>query len=308
MEEFTQRNVSDSDERVEVKRLRNATVSKQNTTAATIQVIRSPPRRPALPARTRDPPSTAPLQSGINCGAVLNLATTFIEGSTDPIKIAAQESVLQNYQRLRDAGGFQGYLFTQNETWANRARAHGVYVFDEVEANEHGTPKLKPMFRKMMELTNKKCGPPVDIVFEGYANGDIVFAQSMLSTIETLRSGWRKAINDGTRKGVLLVGRRTNVDYKGENLASDDALLHFAVKRGKIFPSYAQDYFMYSRSATGLGNDWHEVPDFVVGRLAYDNWLVDHAYHDARMDLVDGTETVLAPTLYECCILIQCRV
>jgi len=249
--------------------------------------------------RTRRPPTAPPQQptvagDGVNCRAILNLATTFIEDTTDHLKVAAQWAVLRNYQRLRRTGKFQGYLFTKNETWASRARAHDVFVFSDVETNSNGTPKLKPMFHQIIELSQKRCGPPVGLVFDGYANGDIIFSQSLLSTLTTLQRGWREAVANGTRKGVMLVGRRTNVDYKGEELPSDDALLHFAISKGKIFPSFAQDYFVYSRSAAGSSQDWREVPDFVVGRLAYDNWLVDHAFHDARLDLLDGTETVLA--------------
>ena len=54
---------------------------------------------------------------------------------------------------------------------------------------------------------------------------------------------------------------------------------------GKLFANDAEDYFIYSRG----GEDWSHIPDFVVGRRAYDNWLVDHAYHDPLVDLVDGT-------------------
>ena len=58
--------------------------------------------------------------------------------------------------------------------------------------------------------------------------------------------------------------------------------------------SYAEDYFIYSRSPQNLSLQLDLVPDFVVGRLAYDNWLVDQAVHDSAVDVIDGTATVLA--------------
>ena len=303
-EEFTQQNVDGFDLRVGGARAPSSVHSKAGAMQMTsLSPGRQPETSPGPRTHAPGPLPAAPARRvergresarGINCGAIINLATTFIEQSADPAKVAAQEAVLKNYQRLRETGGFQGFLFTTNATWANRARAHGVVVLSEVETNAHGTPKLKPMFHKMMELSQKECGAPEGIVFDGYANGDIVFAQSMLSTLVTLRRGWARSIANGTKKGVLLVGRRTNINYKGEEIAGDDALLRFAVTRGKIIASWAEDYFIYSRSAAGSAADWGEVPDFVVGRLAYDNWLVDHAYHDVRTDLVDGTETVLA--------------
>ena len=36
------------------------------------------------------------------------------------------------------------------------------------------------------------------------------------------------------------------------------------------------------------------VAGFVVGRRAYDNWLVDNAFHDEGMDLIDASNTILA--------------
>ena len=81
---------------------------------------------------------------GIKCGALLNLATTFIEDSSDPRKIAAQDSVLKSYQRLRKAGGVQAFLFTKSDSdWAQKARAHGVVVVSDVAVNTHGTPKVE---------------------------------------------------------------------------------------------------------------------------------------------------------------------
>lgn len=90
--------------------------------------------------------------------------------------------------------------------------------------------------------------------------------------------------------GLLLVGRRTNVLYNGQRLASDDDVKALAASHGRLFQTDAQDYFFYSRGA----ENWSHLPDFVVGRRAYDNWLVDHAFHDANIALVDASRTILA--------------
>jgi len=80
---------------------------------------------------------------GIKCGALLYLATTFIEDTSDPRKIAAQKNVLKSYQRLRQAGGVQAFLFTKSEDWAQKARACGVVVVSDGDVNPHGTPKVE---------------------------------------------------------------------------------------------------------------------------------------------------------------------
>jgi len=111
----------------------------------------------------------------------------------------------------------------------------------------------------------------------------------LLDTLQTLRKGWQQAVAAGKTKGLMLVGRRTNVDYQGQELSSDQAATELG-RRGELFQTNAMDYFLYSRGA----EDWAHIPDFVVGRRAYDNWLVEHAYDDARVDLVDASNTVLA--------------
>lgn len=48
--------------------------------------------------------------------------------------------------------------------------------------------------------------------------------------------------------------------------------------------------FFYSRRVQNLSS----MPDFVVGRRAYDNWLVDHAFHNTNIVLIDASRTILA--------------
>jgi hypothetical protein len=57
----------------------------------------------------------------------------------------------------------------------------------------------------------------------------------------------------------------------------------------------AQDYFIVTPRAI----DWaSEMPPIVIGRVAYDNWLVDFAVH--HMDTVDATLTVKAVHQVRC--------
>jgi hypothetical protein len=59
----------------------------------------------------------------------------------------------------------------------------------------------------------------------------------------------------------------------------------------KFFLNYAQDYFIVTRDTF----DWQNIPDFVVGRPAFDNWFVDHIHHDeANASLIDASETIIA--------------
>jgi len=62
-------------------------------------------------------------------------------------------------------------------------------------------------------------------------------------------------------------------------------------KKGRLANSDAEDYFIFSR---GAAPPWYRLPGFVVGRRAYDNWLVNHAFHDQGLDMIDASNTILA--------------
>jgi len=89
---------------------------------------------------------------------------------------------------------------------------------------------------------------------------------------------------------TLVIGRRTNV------LLSNDSLLYLpenvtemARQRGELFYEDAEDYFFIAF------NDfpWHRVGDVVIGRPAYDNYLVGLAIQQ-NVAVVDATTTLLA--------------
>ncbi len=65
--------------------------------------------------------------------------------------------------------------------------------------------------------------------------------------------------------------------------------MHRLAKLGVPFQDDAQDFFIVHRG----GFPWNAIPDFVIGRPAYDNWLVDYAFHH-DFDTVDVTKSLHA--------------
>ena len=88
----------------------------------------------------------------------------------------------------------------------------------------------------------------------------------------------------------MVVGKRTNVEHHTEDAFNSDEDIDKAAERGQRYTAIAQDYFIYSRGA----KDWEQMPAFVVGRRAYDNWLVDNSNHDEFVDVIDASNTILA--------------
>ena len=86
----------------------------------------------------------------------------------------------------------------------------------------------------------------------------------------------------------MLIGRRTNVDNVTSIEARDQLTITKAAEvRGTLFNSWGEDYFI-----TMKNYPWNDIPDLVVGRRAYDNWLLLDARK--RGYLIDATETILA--------------
>ncbi len=68
-----------------------------------------------------------------------------------------------------------------------------------------------------------------------------------------------------------------------------DRVVHEMIPGATPFQDDAQDFFVIIPGSF----DWDVIPDFVVGRPAYDNWLVDYAFHQP-IDSVDVSATLHA--------------
>jgi len=89
---------------------------------------------------------------------------------------------------------------------------------------------------------------------------------------------------------TLIVGRRTNALLGNGSLPYlPDNVAKTARRRGRLFLTGAEDYFFVAF------NDfpWHRVLDVVVGRPAYDNYLVGLAIAQ-NVTVVDASATLLA--------------
>ena len=113
--------------------------------------------------------------------------------------------------------------------------------------------------------------------------GDILFNNNLVATLEALRT------DHATFKQLLVVGRRTNYKFKDkEEIYNLDPVYRYATA-GELFTTKAQDFFISTHS----GFPWDSIPDFVVGRVGYDNWLVATAV-SRNFSVVDATATVTA--------------
>ena len=119
--------------------------------------------------------------------------------------------------------------------------------------------------------------------FYMYANGDMLFDHSLVDTLSAAET----YMTEGEK--VFIVGRRSNYDIAlGQRFntlsevtaASADSMLDHCA---------AIDYFITSAA----GYPWKKTPDFVVGRVRFDSWLMAHAIAN-KLIAIDATNTLLA--------------
>jgi len=88
---------------------------------------------------------------------------------------------------------------------------------------------------------------------------------------------------------ALVIGRRTNVEYNNERLYHPSDVTEIAKQNGTLHVIKGIDYFFIAKNAF----PWHRIPDFVIARNGYDNFLVATAIKN-NISVIDATKTLLA--------------
>ena len=218
---------------------------------------------------------------------VVTMFTTMFNADPSSPKYWIQLNTVRALQLLP---GVDVVVFSKDREVATAVAQHGegAEVVADFETNKYGTPKLKSMFRHVEHHGNSQMF--------GYTNGDILFCDELVHTLKTVLA----AVQSGQlTKRVLVVGKRYNYAMPERFSSSSPLYIKSAADVHRVidvmrpatkpFQDDAQDFFIITPGTFV----WDRIPDFVVGRPAYDNWLVDHAFHDG-IDTVDVSKTVHA--------------
>ncbi len=152
---------------------------------------------------------------------------------------------------------------------------HGWHFYPVPKTSKHGVPILRHMFIDAQTKFNS--------TFYCYSNGDILFDMRFIDTLKVLRE-----MTDKLKK-VLIVGQRSNYQLTANQRINSIEEVTELAKNAKLFSTNAEDYFISTRD----GYPWETIPDFVVGRIGYDNWLVVTAI-TKEIVVIDTTKTILA--------------
>jgi hypothetical protein len=181
-----------------------------------------------------------------------------------------QRNAIQSWVRLKDV---EVILIGDEPGIPEVAREYSVMNVPDVQRDEQGIPLVS----SVMEIGHSSTNSPVLC----YANADMIL---MSDLVEAAR---KVAV---LKKDFLLVGQRWNLgldapfDFSGDWEAR---LREQVLRNGELFSPWGIDYFVFPHHL------YTDVPDFTIGRVAWDNWMVYHARTTFGL-AIDASRDVLA--------------
>lgn len=211
--------------------------------------------------------------------------TTFKE--TTAREVIQQSTLVNRGQFL--TSNIQPVLFVTNTTrsYEHLARANGWHVRDVPRSNQFGSPFISDMIEVITS------SPYQNSIFFGFANGDILFDESLVTTLKSIAGILASNKHDSSKNlttPVLIVGRRTDSHIGGNatELISDMFYVEQLRRIGKLHAISSADYFIFTADFP-----WHLFDGLVIARPGYDNYIL-LATNERRMNVIDATKTLTA--------------
>ena len=124
--------------------------------------------------------------------------------------------------------------------------------------------------------------------FYGYVNADILLDNTLIRTLQSVEAD--QTLGDR----LYVVGQRTNVQqslsdiYRRGGAESPSEFVIRMLLKGHRYWDSAVDFHIVTKATW----DWSEMPKFVIGRSGYDLFLVQAAYLDSSIRMIDVTNSV----------------
>ncbi|MFL3005262.1 MAG: hypothetical protein ACJZ1R_03760 [Candidatus Neomarinimicrobiota bacterium] len=163
-------------------------------------------------------------------------------------------------------------IFGKSEGAQKIANEVSAIYYPNIKCSKNGVPLLSDLFYKANKIAS------FDILL--FINSDILLPKRFIYSIRNVKNKF---------SNFLLVGHRW--DLKVQNLinfneaAAVSLFWEMSEMKSKKASPAAVDYFGFRK------NSLKKIPDFVVGRPGYDNWLIWYARRNF-MPVVDISEEV----------------
>lgn len=156
---------------------------------------------------------------------------------------------------------------------AEASRELGVRHIPEVKTNQWGTPLVRSIFSQARQASES---PLMAIV-----NADILLFRDFVAAAEQVSIQAGEFLMFGRRHGLEV---EEALDFRS---GWQERLRRRVENNGQLHPIFSIDYFVFRR------DQYTQMPDFVIGRPQWDNWMIYHARRQEWM-VVDATPSVLA--------------
>jgi len=189
---------------------------------------------------------------------------------TNPHINIIQRNAVQAWRQLADVDVI---LIGDEAGIPETAQEFGVKSVPQVKRDEQSVPLVS----SIMEIGHSCSDSPILC----YANADMILMSDLVDAARKVAK---------LKKDFLLIGQRWNLDLTESFDFSRDwesRLRDEVSRRGVLFSPWGIDYFVFPRHL------YTHVPDFTIGRVAWDNWMVYHARTTLGM-AIDATQDVLA--------------
>jgi hypothetical protein len=189
---------------------------------------------------------------------------------TNPHINTIQRNAIQSWMHLKDV---EVVLIGDEPGIPELASEFGLRNVQDVGRDGKGIPLVS----SVMQVGHTHSDSPLLC----FANADMI----LMSDLPRAAQQVSEQVGD-----FLMVGQRWNLDQTGPLDFNDDwesRLRLDVAQRGEFYSPWGIDYFVFPRHL------YMDVPDFTIGRPAWDNWMVYHARTTFGM-AIDATRDILA--------------
>jgi hypothetical protein len=189
---------------------------------------------------------------------------------SNPHIATIQGNAIQSWKHL---GPDVDVILVGEETGlAEAAAQYGVRHLPHVARNKEGTPLVSSIF----QLARQNSDSPV----LAYVNADMILLSDFVEAARQISRQVEQFLLVGQRWDLVIT---TPLDFSGD---WESHLRQLNRDRGELYPPLGSDYFIFPRTC------FMEIPDFAIGRAAWDNWMIYQARCEHWMT-IDSTSSIL---------------
>lgn len=189
---------------------------------------------------------------------------------TDPFIATIQRNAIRSWIELRPE--VEVLLIGDEPGLAEVAEEFNIQHLPHVERNQWGTPLVRSLFEQVRQASDS---PIMTIV-----NADILLMSDFVEAAKQVAAQADRFLVVGRRWG-LDIDQRLDFSPGWQGRLGADVQAH-----GQLHPIFSIDYFIFTR------HQYQHMPDFVIGRPQWDNWMIYHACQQG-WPVIDATPSVL---------------